>query len=620
MVHPSFYVNGPYIHNIPLEGQKDNYTKNLVQMNTTEATRIKDAAIARLRQKLQESLAVEQQFYRLFKVNSAQEWSDKFLKPLDTLSWQTARGSTIYAKTMSAINNQTVVNTLQNAINDKAEKFLEIQKEAVREQVGKSSAKKLGYHLTRKKGLEGIASMALNELNLGALKSKAKKSNQLVDFTKELQVVSKFSNENISAVQQALTEGVAQDIDKIIKIKSKEGVRLFLKTFEVDKRRIQLVKQFVYKTLTNTKLIFPTDFGYSEDTPSDHEGFLQQMREYATEVTEALEKALESSAMLSSDTLFLDMKSTLGEVGEVSITLILEHYIKKWAKESGFDIQVDNIARNRATGIRTGRTGQQLSADVRISGLDDEGKKVFVNLQVKNSLMQGYDSQEGAFGRRGQHGTELNVGDIRFSPPNKLITFFEDIKLRNLMAGTDLDMMAYQLANSLYRGDDTVISQVARLLNFAVEHVIRAATADALMRDERIDTQGDIIRSGPVMENHFMVIHGRMLLPVSSFLKKAIEILDDADRIGKFELFGMVKEFSTNKSGYIDPEQLRSDKMKAYEDVQGPVEPGAYAPGVLEIGRRQGVNVLNNTQSPEFALSLRALVDKINTISSQGGV
>lgn len=112
--YAQFYVNGPYLHNLPGYSNFDLYAAADSQIRSVDLKNVKNEGLVRLRMQLEKARSVEAQFYALFgsNIKNAKDWNRLFFGAAASNTGQITNEDTLYSKIVKAINHRSVYNIL----------------------------------------------------------------------------------------------------------------------------------------------------------------------------------------------------------------------------------------------------------------------------------------------------------------------------------------------------------------------------------------------------------------------------------------------------------------------------------------------------------------------------
>lgn len=570
-----------------------------------------DDIIQDLLQRAQRAEAVEQQFFAMFNVNSADQWNKKYmgigffegvnLQDRNTRNavFKNTTDFNIYNKTVltlntrgfaysilefaSSITQESVAlnDTMRQALLQAVEKGLE----KTRQNIFKgNSFKSLATKMVTESGFISGLSGGLGQGNIifqegvGAhLEARGLEQNAL----------EKMGRSDVLEYLRNNKEDIRKKIEGIIKSQYDKGA--------------STLRSHIRKRATeelNATHFVPEDFGLSKD--GDPAVFEKTKKTYIQSIANKLSISIPSK--MKSRTII----SISGALGEAIVVTILEEALKEIYQE--VKLVVDK-ARDQVT---KKRTGEQFDSFVDLSITDPKGLDTLYNIQVKNTI------QETVFR---DTGLAIQGGDLHFTKPANFSSLIDDISSRGILSVDGVKDLPYQIVNHYYRykhgvGSDDFFSQLAMFFAMTAEHFLRSATIEPITRAQD---------GASAIENHFILRPGIGIIGISSFLRGVAGILASARHNKKSGAVMPIKAemLSGGDEGRAgDPERFHKTKLIIAQnyDAKNGIAPGegSYPWPLLLFGSKAGATLYKSIPAPNIWLSVEYIAQQIYNLG-QGG-
>ena len=556
--------------------------------------------------------AVEQKFFSMFGVSSADEWNRKYMgiglfdgvnlqnRDIRNKAFQSAKGFNIYNKTILTLNTQSFAHSIlefnsnitrdSKALNEIMRKSMlrvaEMGLEKVRQNIFKGdSFKSLGTKMVTEggfvAGLQGKLGRGNVIFNMGI-------GAHLAGKGLEQDALEKMGREEALKYLRDNKEDIRKQMDDAIKSQYDKGASTFQ----------QQIRRQATKELSETYFV-PEDFGLPEGV--DPKTFQTVKEEYiksiATKLSVSIPKKMKSHSIISIS----------GALGEAIVVTILEEALKDIY---GTIALVIDKARDQVT---KKRTGESFDSFVDLTIKDPKGWDIFYNIQVKNTI------QKTVFR---DTGLAVQGGNLHFTAPTNFSSLIDDIASRGILNAGGTAALPYQIVNHYYRyqhgvGKEDFFKQLAVFFATTIEHFLRSATVEPITRAQDGAT---------AIENHFILRPSMGIVGISTFLKGVAGILISARNQKKIgAIMPIVTELKKDKGDEgqaKDPEQFHKKKLaiaRKYDSDHGlgPGE-GSYPPPLLQFGTEVGKKLYESIPAPNIWVSVEYIAQQIYDLG-QGG-
>lgn len=613
-----FYSDAPYLHSMPgADGTKkiDLFTPAQGFLFNTQEEKQKsrlEEMVEQLRRRADESKAIEDKFYVLFKslfdnkVPSPADWNRKFLgiiQSKDEISGQiiTTRlevGDNPYSKVMLALGDRSFAGMVANFVNrstaNSKRMFNALQAEVVKDgkrlinekkgkggyqQLATSLLSKEGYVAQRRLGADGVAGTlrgAINNLEQnidGFAKLMAKELNEQMNESEE-KIIKKA---RLQLQHFFLNDPILERI-----MRAEISNRLLGTSDPVSRTSASLKKNVL--TLEDFGYTPPIDGKVTAESERDMKRAIRERKAYVKTVADIFMHNIKQ--YWESD----DLSMGSGLVGETTVEVILTLSL------NGIARIINTASQQTSKEVNKIDYKHKSHTDLVVRDLEEGWQ---IALQIKNSIKNPTTSQLRTVG-----------GDIKFNNPSLFKTLIEDLDSKNILNGVDKAYIAYQITNSYYRlsngSGDSFFQQLGEFLALTVEYFFRIETAKTLLDTQKIEPSN--------MGNHFLMRPQMGLIGMSHFLYAVADILSTA---GTLELSQKSIPISGKISTAGNPLQWDKDryhfikKIIVYDAIKYQGQTGPYPINLLSFGKKTGKKLYETIPSPDVFMSVHALAEQI---------